>query len=150
MSVAISGNDFKHTVVDSEQTDVKGAAAQVKHQYIFLAVFLVQTVCNCSGSRLVDNSHYDQARNCSSILGGLSHLSLCIIEVSRYGNYGVSDFLAEIGLGGFLHLAQNHSRNFLWCKDLFALAGLDLNVRLIVFLDDREWEEFHIMLHSGI
>lgn len=41
MGVAISGNDFEHTIVNSEQTDVKGATAQVKHQYVFLAVFLV-------------------------------------------------------------------------------------------------------------
>lgn len=71
MGVAVSGNDLEHTVVDGEQTDVEGAAAQVKHKYIFLAVFLVQTVRDRSGSRLIDNPHYDQAGNCSSVLGGL-------------------------------------------------------------------------------
>lgn len=79
-----------------------------------------------------------------------SHLSLCVVEVSRHGNYGMRDLLAKVSLSGLLHLAQHHSRDLLGREDLFTLASLDLNMRLVVLLDDREREEFHIVLHSGI
>lgn len=62
----------------------------------------------------------------------------------------MSDFFAEICLGGLLHFAQYHSRDLLGREDLFALASFNLDMWLAVLLDDIEREEFYIVLHSGI
>ncbi|EZA53143.1 hypothetical protein X777_06221 [Ooceraea biroi] len=79
-----------------------------------------------------------------------SYLSLRIVEVRRHGDYCMGDLLTQIGLGGFLHLAQHHSGDLLGCKDLHSLISLDLDVRLVVLLNNGEREEFDIVLHGGV
>ena len=58
----------------------------------------------------------------------------------------MSDTLAQIGLGNFLHLGEDHGRHFLGGEYLFALFGADLHMGLIIFVDDLEGEELDITL----
>lgn len=84
-------------------------------------------------SRLVDDTHDVQTGDDSGVLG---RLALSVVEVRGNGDDGVGDLLAEVSLGRFLHLAQNHGRDFLGREGLHSLGSVHLDVRLAVLLDD--------------
>jgi NAD-specific glutamate dehydrogenase len=58
--------------------------------------------------------------------------------------------LAKVGLGGFLHLDEHHSRDFFRGEDLVALRCVDLDVRLGVLLNDLEGEVLHVRLNGSV
>lgn len=57
------GAHLEDAVVDGEDGNIKGAAAQVKHQNVLLGALLVQTVRDGSRCRLIDDPHDVQASN---------------------------------------------------------------------------------------
>lgn len=78
MSVSVGGKNLKNTIVNSEDTDIKSTTTEVKDKNILLTTFLVQTICDGSGCRFIDNPSNIKASNDTSILGGLP---LGVIEV---------------------------------------------------------------------
>ena len=56
VSVAVRGYDLEYSVVDGEERHVESTAAQVEHENVLLALFLVQTVRDRSGCWLVDDT----------------------------------------------------------------------------------------------
>ena len=58
----------------------------------------------------------------------------------------MGDLLSEVGFSGLLHLDQDHGGDFLGSKDLLALVGLQLDVRLSVLLNDLEGEVLDVVL----
>ena len=62
----------------------------------------------------------------------------------------MGDLLSEVSLSGLLHLDQDHGGDFLGSKDLLALVGLQLDVRLGVLLNDLEWEVLDVVLDCGV
>ena len=72
-----------------------------------LAVFvaaLVHAEGQGRGGGLVDDALDFQTGDLAGVLGGLT---LAVVEVGRHGDDGLGHFLAEVVLGGFLHLAQH-------------------------------------------
>ena len=108
MGVAIGGLHFHHAVAHFEDRDVERAAAKVidRDGLIFL---LVKAVGERGRRRLIDDTHHLQARNLAGVLGGLP---LRVVEVGRHRDHRFGDLLAQVGLGGFLELAQHHGGNF--------------------------------------
>ena len=87
-----------------DDRDVERTAAQVIHGDLAVALLvLVQAECQRSRGRLVDDALDVQTGNAAGVLGGLA---LRIIEVCRHRDHGLSHFLAQVVLGGLLHLAQ--------------------------------------------
>ena len=76
--------------------------------------------------------------------GVLGRLALRVVEVRRDGDHGFGDFLAEVVLGGLLHLAQDFGRDLLR-RDLLA-AHLDPGVA-VVGLDDLVGHQVDVLLH---
>mmetsp|Transcript_14915 Transcript_14915/g.45589 ORF Transcript_14915/g.45589 Transcript_14915/m.45589 type:complete len:130 (-) Transcript_14915:296-685(-) len=106
VSIASCCLHLKDALLNREQRDVKGTAAKVKNENVALgSPLLVETVRDRSGCGLVDDPQHIEASNCTSVLGCCT---LRIIEVGRHGDDGILDLLAKIGLGGFLHLGENH------------------------------------------
>ena len=103
MGVTICCDYFKDAIVNSEKGDIKGSTTKVKHQDILLSFLLIQTISNSSSSRLIDDTHDSETRNSSSIFCGLT---LSIVEVGRYRDDSMCDFLAKIGLSNFLNKKQ--------------------------------------------
>ncbi len=55
VSVSISGHHLEDTVIDGQQGNVEGAAAEIKHQDVLLTALYVQTVSDGSGSSVESN-----------------------------------------------------------------------------------------------
>ena len=105
--VAVGRLDLEHAVADLEDRHVERAAAQVIDRDR-AALALVHAVGKGSRSRLVDDAQDLEAGDAAGILGGLT---LGVVEVGRDGDDRLVDLLAEIGLGGLLHLAQDERRD---------------------------------------
>jgi len=73
VSVTGSRLDLEDAVLDGENGNIEGSAAQVEDQDVALgADLLVETVGDGGGSRLVDDTEDVQAGDSTSILGGLT------------------------------------------------------------------------------
>lgn len=55
MSVSICGKNLEHTVVNSQDTDIKGTTTKIKDKNVLLSTLLVQTVSDGCSSGLVNN-----------------------------------------------------------------------------------------------
>ena len=108
VGVAVGGFDFDHAFADFENRDVERAAAEIVDGDGFV-LDLIQAVCQRGRGGLVDDAHDFEARDLAGILGGLA---LRIVEVGGHGDHRLGDLLAQIGLGGFLQLGEDHRRNF--------------------------------------
>lgn len=109
---------LEDTLLDGQQRNVESTTTQVEDQDVLLALaLLIQTVSDGGGGRLVDDSEDVQSGDGTGVLGGLP---LRVVEVGRDGDDGVLDVTSEVGLGGLLHLDENHGRDFLG-----GLKGMD-------------------------
>ena len=122
--VAVGGLDLEDAVADVEDRDVEGAAAEVEDGDL-LVLLLVEAVGQRGGGRLVDDAHpllgllaglgiFDLPFGVEAgDLGGVDgRLPLGVVEVRRHGDDRLADGVAQVGLGGFLELAQDHRRDF--------------------------------------
>ena len=79
MGVSICGKNLKHTVVNSQDTDIKGTTTKIKDKNVLLSTLLVQTISDCGSSWFINNPSNIKASNNTSILGCLS---LSIVKIS--------------------------------------------------------------------
>ena len=119
--VAIGGLDFDDAITHFEHGDVEGAAAQVKDENC-LVVLLVEAIGHGRGRGLVDDAQHLKAGNLPGILGGLA---LAVVKVSRHSDDRLAHFLAQIGLGVALELAQDHCADFLRRIDFVLVRNRD-------------------------
>ena len=97
-----------HPFAHFEHGDVEGAASQVIDGDRFI-LFLVEPVGQGRGRRLVDDAQHLKPGDLSSLLG---RLSLAVVKISRYGNYGLGDLFAQEIFGCALELLQNDGGDF--------------------------------------
>ena len=71
VGVTTRGDDFKDTIVNGEQRNVKSSATKVKYKNVLLTGLFVEAISNGSRSGLSDNVHDVEAGDGASILGGL-------------------------------------------------------------------------------
>ncbi|MDG5978308.1 NAD-specific glutamate dehydrogenase [Hydrogenophaga taeniospiralis CCUG 15921] len=104
-------------VGDLDDGHVKRAATQVVHGDLAVALFLlVQAEGQGRGGGLVDDAFHVQAGDAASVFRGLA---LGVVEVGRHGDHGLGHGLAQVVLGGLLHLAQDVGADLLG-RDLLA------------------------------
>ncbi len=138
--VAIGRLDLEDAVAEFEDGDVEGAAAEVEDGDL-LFVLLVEAVGQRRRGRLVDDAQHVETGDLAGILG---RLALGVVEVGRDGDDRVGDGLAEIVLGGLLHLLQHHRRDFR--RAVLLAARLDPGIA-VVGLDDLEGTDLDILAH---
>ena len=107
MSVAVGGEHFEDAVMQLEDGDVEGAAAQIVDRDNAVLPF-VEPVGERGGGRFVHQAQHFQTRDAAGILGGLA---LSIVEIGRNGDDGFGDRIPEKGLGILLQLAQYEGRD---------------------------------------
>ncbi|EXI75647.1 MAG: NAD-specific glutamate dehydrogenase [Candidatus Accumulibacter sp. SK-11] len=124
-----------------DDRDVESATTEVIDGNLLVALFLVHAESKGSGRRLVDDPLDFEPGDPPGILGCLP---LAVVEVGGNGDHRLADFLAEIVLGGLLHLAQD-LRRYLRRRNLLA-AHLDPGVA-IVGLENAERHQRDVLLY---
>ena len=120
--VAGGGQDLDNAVVDLQDGDIEGAAAQVV-DHDLLSLLFIHAIGQGRGGGLVDDTLDLETRDLAGILGGLA---LGIGEVGGDGDDRLGDGLAQVGLGVALQLLQDHG------ADLLGGVGLAVDVHLVV------------------
>ena len=109
VGITSGGQDLEDTFVNREERNIESSTTEIVDNDLgFLALF-VKTIGDGGSSRLVDDTEDLEAGNGTGILGGLT---LGVVEVGWDGDNGVGDLLAEVSLGGLLHLGQDHGGDF--------------------------------------
>ncbi|MPM73324.1 hypothetical protein SDC9_120304 [bioreactor metagenome] len=120
--VARGGQNLNHAVVNLQNGDVEGAAAQII-DHDLLGLLLIHAVGQSRGGRLVDNTLDVQTRDLARVLG---RLTLGVGKISGDGDDGLGDGAAQIGLGVRFQLLQDHG------ADLLRGIGLAVDGNLVV------------------
>ena len=105
--VAVGRLHLEEALVDLEDRDVEGAAAEVIDRDR-LGAGLVEAVGERRRRRLVDDAQHLEAGDLAGVLG---RLALGVVEVGRHGDDRLAHLLAEVALGGLLHLLQDEGGN---------------------------------------
>ena len=103
VGVAVRGLDLDHSFSYLEDGDVEGAAAEVVDGD-GLVLLLVEAVGEGGGGGLVDDAEHLEAGDLARVLRGLA---LRVVEVGGNGDDRLRHLLAEVLLGGVLHLLQD-------------------------------------------
>ena len=93
MRVAVGRQDLEDAILDPEDGDVEGAAAEVVDGDHALGQ-LLESVGERSCRRLVDDAQHLEAGDAAGVLG---RLALGVVEVGRHGDDGSLDRLARDG-----------------------------------------------------
>mmetsp|Transcript_26891 Transcript_26891/g.60289 ORF Transcript_26891/g.60289 Transcript_26891/m.60289 type:complete len:670 (+) Transcript_26891:57-2066(+) len=154
MRVAVGRHDLKDAVVDRQDRHVKGAAAEVKDEdrerrgALGHAALLLEPVRDRGRGRLVDDAEHVEASEAAGVLG---RLALLVVEVGRHGHDGLGHVAAEVGLGGLLHLDQDHRRDLLGAELAGLAVELDLDVGPVAVVgDDLERPVLRVAAHRGV
>mmetsp|Transcript_151552 Transcript_151552/g.368045 ORF Transcript_151552/g.368045 Transcript_151552/m.368045 type:complete len:214 (+) Transcript_151552:1170-1811(+) len=144
--------DLEDALLDGEERDVKGAAAEVKDEDVPLraavVVLLVEAVSDRGRGGLVDDAHAVDARDDGGVFG---RLALGVVEVGGDRDHRVLDLLAEVRLRDLLHLGEDHRRDLLRGERLRLAVELNLDHGLLrLARDEREGEIFGIRLHLRV
>ena len=120
--VAGGGQHLDDAVVDLQNGDIEGAAAQIV-DHDLLGLLLIHTVGQSGGGGLVDDTLDIETGDLAGVLGGLT---LGVGEVGGDGDDSFGDGLAQIGLGVALQLLQDHG------ADLLRGVALAVDVHTVV------------------
>ena len=110
MSVSVCAFYFKDSIAQFKDRNVERSTTQIINGNFDIAIQFVQTVGQGGSGRLVDDTLNHQTCDFTGFFGCLT---LCIVKVCGYGDYGAGYFLTQIIFGGFLHFLKYHSADFL-------------------------------------
>ncbi len=108
MRVAVGGDDFEDPVVQLEDGNIEGAAAEVVDRDDAV-LLLVEAIGQRRGGGLVDQAQDFEARDASGVFRGLP---LRVVEVGGDSDDRLRDRASEKAFGTALELAKNQSGNF--------------------------------------
>jgi hypothetical protein len=141
--VAVGRLHLEDAVADLQDRDVEGAAAEVVDRDRARAL-LLKPVGERRRGRLVDDAQDLKPRDLAGILG---RLALAVVEIGGDGDHRLLHLLAQIVLGGLLHLLQDEARDLGGC--VFLALGLDPGVAVLA-LDDLVGHEVDVLFDLGI
>jgi hypothetical protein len=109
VSVTSGGLDSEDTTLDVQQGHIEGTTTEIVDENIALLLRLTsaETVGDSGSGGLVDDTENVQASDGTGILGGLT---LVVVEVSRHGDNGLLNLLAELNLSNLFHLSESISK----------------------------------------
>jgi len=143
VSVTVGGLDLEDTLLDLENGDIESTTTKIVDGDNTVSL-LLHTVGKSGSSGLVHDTEDVQAGNLTSILGGLT---LRVVEVGRDSNNGVLNGLAEVGLGGLLHLVEDEATNLR--RRVLLATGLNPGITVGV-LDDLVGDLLNVTLDLSV
>ena len=147
MGISVGGENLKDSVVDGEESDIESTASKIEDEDVGLPAGLVHSVCDGSGGGFVDDTLHLETGDGTGILGGLT---LGVVEVSGDGDDGILDLLAQEGLGGGLHLLEDHGGDFLRREFLLLAVDENFDHGLVVVADNGVGDELFVGLDGLI
>jgi len=146
--VGITGgsNDFKHTVINSEQGDIEGTTTQIVDKDVLL-LLLIETVSDSLLGGLVNDPQNVQTRDLTLVL---SLLPLLIGEVLRNGDDLVANILTQVVFLDLFHLTKDHLGDLLGGQNLLGTLDQDFDVGLTLLIGDFEGQQLHIGLDGFV
>ena len=121
MRVAVGGEHFKNAVMQLQNRDVEGAAAEVIYgDGSFLA--LVESIGQCRRGWLIDQPQDFKSGDSPRVT---RCLSLCVVEIRGYGDHRFGDRDPECLFRILLQLAQDERGNFRRRKRLLTQLNSD-------------------------
>merc|ERR1719222_700995 len=83
---------FEDAILNRQQTDIESATSEVEDEHIlFASILFAQAVRNCSCCWFVNYAEHVQTGDATGVLGGVA---LTIIEIGRYGDHSILDFIS--------------------------------------------------------
>lgn len=143
VGVTVGRLDLEDTLLDLKDGDIEGTTTKIVDSDDTVSL-LLHTVGKSSSGRLVNDTENVQAGNLTSILGSLT---LGVVEVRGNSNDGVLNGLAEVGLGGLLHLVEDEATNL--GRRVLLATGLNPGVTVGV-LDDLVGNLLNVTLNLNI
>jgi hypothetical protein len=143
VGVTVGGLDLEDTLLDLKDGDIEGTTTEIVDGDDTVSL-LLHTVGKSSSGRLVHDTENVQAGNLTSILGSLT---LRVVEVGGHSNNSVLNGLAEVGLGGLLHLVEDEATNL--GRGVLLATGLNPGVAVGV-LDDLVGDLLNVTLDLSI
>ncbi|ROW05767.1 hypothetical protein VMCG_05263 [Cytospora schulzeri] len=143
VGVTVGRLDLEDTVLDLQDGDIESTTTKIVDSDNTVGL-LLETVGEGSSGGLVNDTENVQASDLTGILGGLT---LGVVEVGRDGNNGVLDGLAEVGLGGLLHLLEDESTDL--GRRVVLATGRDPGVAVGV-LDNLVWHLLDVALDLNV
>jgi hypothetical protein len=148
MGVTGGGLDLEDALLNGEERDIERTTTEVEDENVLLSgTLLVETVGDGGGGGLVDDTEDVETRDDTGVLGGLT---LRVVEVGGDGDDGLGDGATEVGLGGLLHLEEDHGRDLLGGELLGLPSVLDLDHGLAALVNDLEGPVLHVGLDLGV
>ncbi len=108
MRVAVGGDDFENSVVQLENGDVEGAAAEIVDGDDAV-LFFVEAVGERCGGGFVHQAQDFESGDAAGVFCGLA---LRVVEICGNGDDGLRDRRSEVALGIALELAKNQRAKF--------------------------------------
>ncbi|MNB90809.1 NAD-specific glutamate dehydrogenase [compost metagenome] len=145
VGITVGSQNFKRffavNFVDFDNRDIESTATEVVYRDSTVADFFIQTVCQRSGSRFVDDTFHFQTGDTARIFGCLT---LSIVKVCRYGDNRFSYWFAQVIFSRFLHFFQHFCRDLRRCHFL----TFYINPRItVISTDDFVRHDGFITLH---
>ena len=122
VSVTVRAENFDQFITDFKDRNVERTTTEVEDADL-LFFFLIESISQSCGGWLVDNSSDFKTSN---LTGVFCRLTLSVVEIGRYGDDGLVDFMTEIVFCGFLQLTQNQRGNFR--RRMILAVDIDLHV----------------------
>ena len=139
--VAVCRFHFEHSVAELEDRDIERPAAEIVNGDLEVFVFLVESVRERGGGRLIDDALDLESCDFPRLF---RCLPLGIIEIRRHGYDRLGDLLPEVVLRGLLHLLQDHRADL--GRRIDPVPHLHAR-RIIVPLDHFVRDELHLLVH---
>ena len=149
VSVTSGRLHLEDALLDGQDGHIKSTTAQIENEHVALggALLFVQTIGNGGGGGLVNDTQDIKTGNNTGVLGGLT---LRVVKVGGNSDYSIVNGVTQIGLGGLLHLGQNHGGHLLGCEGLGLILVLDLELRTAGGIHNLEGPMLHVALHGGV
>src|SRR5262249_46939317 len=114
-AVAPGRSHLEHTVVEDEDRDIEGSAAEVVDREPAV-LLLLEAISERGSCRLVEESKHLEPGETPRVLGCLT---LGIVEIGRHGDHGAAD-APELVLRETTKASQNFAADLDRCDDLSA------------------------------